>query len=135
MNEEKKHILIVEDEPEIRAIYAHKLTDSGFSVLTAPSGKEGLAAALQHQPDLVLLDILMADLSGIEVLKQLRAHDEWGAHVPVILLTNVNPIEAMGEVIGKDVVDAMPTYYLVKASNDPSEVVAKISEVLAEPIT
>lgn len=76
-------VLIVDDEPQIRRLLTITLEANGYRVLSAVSGREGLVLAAQHKPALVLLDIGLPDLSGQEVLRQLR---EW-SNVPVIVLS------------------------------------------------
>ena len=76
-------VLVADDEPRITKLVALTLHDEGFRVVTASGGEEALRKAEEMRPDIVLLDIVMPDLDGIEVMKQLR---EWRP-VPVILLT------------------------------------------------
>ena len=121
-------VLIVEDEPDIRGMYARKLTSSGYNVLTAEDGAEGLAVALEKRPDMILLDYMMPKMNGLDMLKKLREHDEWGKSVPTIMLTNINPNDAMY----KDIAATTPTYYLIKSNTNPIEVAEKIKERLAE---
>lgn len=124
----KKTVLIVEDEPEIRGLYARKLIESGYTVLNAQDGAEGLALALEKRPDLILLDYMLPKMNGLDMLKKLREHDEWGTHVPTIMLTNISPDNSMYEKI----VDTTPTYYLIKSNSSPDDIEQKIRERLAE---
>jgi DNA-binding response OmpR family regulator len=128
MDIKKRSVLIVEDEPEIRGLYARKLTESGYTVINAEDGEEGFALALEKRPDIILLDYMLPKMNGLDVLKKLRAHDEWGAHVPTIMLTNISPNNAMY----KDIVDTTPTYYLIKSNSSPEDIAEKIRERLAE---
>lgn len=89
MSDAKKTILIVEDEPAYQHTLAEKLGMEGFAVLTAKNGEEGLATALGKHPDLILLDLQMPKMDGIEMAKKLRA-DDWGKKAKVIILTNVS---------------------------------------------
>jgi DNA-binding response OmpR family regulator len=66
-------ILVIEDEPNLRALLDRLLTHAGYRVTTAPSGSEGLRAALNDPYDLVVLDLMLPDLDGEEVLRVLRA--------------------------------------------------------------
>jgi DNA-binding response OmpR family regulator len=129
MSENKKHtILIIEDEPEIRGLYARKMKESGYLVLTAADGEEGFALALEKRPDIILLDYMLPKMNGLDMLKKLREHSEWGEHVPTIMLTNISPNNEMY----KDIVDTTPTYYLIKSNSSPEDIAAKIRERLAE---
>src|SRR5450432_2748174 len=77
-------ILIVEDEPNMVAGLRDNFEYEGFQVLTALDGVEGLETALKHSPDLVLLDVMMPRMSGLEVCKQLKAKRP---SLPIIMLT------------------------------------------------
>ncbi|MDI6783850.1 MAG: response regulator [bacterium] len=79
-----KTILVVDDEKNIRMLFEDELTEAGFQVITAENGKEGLRLAQQAKPDLILLDIKMPDMHGVEVLKRLRETD---ITTPVIMVT------------------------------------------------
>lgn len=68
----KETILIIEDEPQIRRLLAITLESNDYKVLQASTGKEGILLAANHSPDLILLDIGLPDMSGHEVLKELR---------------------------------------------------------------
>ncbi len=77
------HILVVEDEPSLRRFLVPTLTGQGYQVLTAATATEGLALARSHNPDLVLLDLGLPDLDGMEVLRQLRT---WSRR-PIVILS------------------------------------------------
>ena len=76
-------VLVADDEQRITKLVSMALTDEGFRVVTAAGGEEALAKAEEIRPDIVLLDIVMPDLDGIEVMRQIRERRS----VPVILLT------------------------------------------------
>jgi two-component system, OmpR family, response regulator len=77
-------VLVVDDEPNIRELVQVALSFHGCTVVTAATGKEALRCAEASQPDLVVLDVMLPDLSGFEVCRQLRAR---GDEVPIIFLT------------------------------------------------
>ena len=79
-------ILLVEDDPDIRYLVSYKLTKGGFDVIEAADGFAGLREAEEHAPDLVILDVRMPRMSGLEVCRELRARPRT-ATVPIILLT------------------------------------------------
>jgi two-component system, OmpR family, phosphate regulon response regulator PhoB len=79
-------ILLVEDDPDIRHLVSYKLTKGGFTVIDAADGFTALRAARETPPDLVLLDVRMPRMSGIEVCRELRA-GPLGPAVPIIMLT------------------------------------------------
>lgn len=82
-------ILVVEDDLPIQEVLTDKLVREGFTALSANDGVAGLAVAIREHPDLIVLDILMPKMNGLEMMKKLRAHDNWGKRVPIILLTNL----------------------------------------------
>lgn len=117
-------ILIVEDEEALLTMLSDKLKKQGHEVLEARDGEAGLAAMREEKPDLVLLDIIMPKLSGMELLE--TAHkDEELKDIPVIIISNSGqPVEIeRAKSLGiKD--------YLIKAEFDPEEVVEKAKNVL-----
>ncbi len=113
-------VLVADDEPRITKLVALTLHGEGFRVVTANSGEEALRRAEEVRPDLVLLDIVMPDLDGIEVMRQLR---EWRP-VPVILLTakGATADKARGLDLGADDYVAKPFH--------PDELAARVRAVL-----
>jgi two-component system phosphate regulon response regulator PhoB len=81
-----ERVLVVDDEPDIVALVAYHLAKSGYAVLTATSGPEGLALARREKPSLIVLDLMLPGLSGQEVMSQLRS-DASTAKIAVLMLT------------------------------------------------
>ena len=113
-------VLVADDEPQIRKLVALTLTEEGFRVVTARDGEEALDRVASQRPDVVLLDIVMPGMDGIEVLHQLR---EWHP-VPVILLTarSSKADVAAGLDLGADDYIAKPLH--------PRELAARVRAVL-----
>jgi len=88
-------ILIVDDDQDTRSIFEKFLRRDGMQVVTAESGKEGLAAFRDRSIDLVLLDLLMPEIDGLAVLRQIREGPP--AHVPVLIVTVWDNPEARSE--------------------------------------
>jgi DNA-binding response OmpR family regulator len=82
--QDMQRILVVDDDPAVTSVLRRGLSYEGFVVDTAASGSEGLATARNHSPDLIILDIMMPDLDGFEVLKRIRLADP---RLPVLMLT------------------------------------------------
>ncbi len=121
MNEEKKPlILIIEDDPLIVKMYKTKFASEGFEVVSAGDGLMGLKLATEKRPDVILLDIMMPKLSGIDTLKKLRA-DPTLASTPVVVLSNLSQEEEM-----RAAKQLGAKEYLVKANFTPQEVVQKV---------
>lgn len=85
----KAHLLVVDDDPHITELLRRILAYEGYSVATATSGDEALARTLERPPNLIILDILMPGLDGLEVTRRLRAA---GDNVPVLMLTGRDAI-------------------------------------------
>ena len=90
-------IAIVEDDQAISQMYRFKFEAEGFEVQTADNGKLGLELIESMKPDIVLLDLMMPEMTGDEVLSRLRATD-WGKNMKVIILTNMGEQEIPDEV-------------------------------------
>jgi two-component system phosphate regulon response regulator PhoB len=80
------HVLVVEDEPDIAALVAYQLARAGYQVRTASDGAEALRAAESDPPDLIVLDLMLPEIAGTEVLRKLRARKET-REIPVVILT------------------------------------------------
>jgi two-component system phosphate regulon response regulator PhoB len=81
-----ERVLVVDDEPDIVALVAYHLAKSGYTVSTATSGHEGLAVARRDKPSIVVLDLMLPGLSGLEVMEELRA-DSATSSIAVLMLT------------------------------------------------
>ena len=82
----KPHVLLVEDEPDIRLIARAALTRAGFDVVPAANGLEALAAVAASRPDLIVMDCMMPELDGLDACARLKS-DEATRDIPVIFLT------------------------------------------------
>ncbi|MFM8372080.1 MAG: response regulator transcription factor, partial [Bacteroidota bacterium] len=81
-----KKILIVDDEPDILEFLKYNLKREGYDVVTAPDGKQALAVAAAEKPDLIILDIMMPEMDGVEACNRLRSMKEF-QHTPIAFLT------------------------------------------------
>jgi len=121
-------ILIVEDDLLLQEGYALALQAEDFKVLKANDGKQGLEIALQEKPDLILLDILMPIMGGLEMLEKLRQDQDYGKTARVVLLTN---LFSSNEDIAKKITQTEPIYYMMKSGLTFREVVENMKEILA----
>lgn len=119
-----KKILVVDDEGLFLKIFTTKLGRHNYEIITAENGEEGYKKALSEHPDLVLTDLYMPGLDGLEMVKKLRG-DDWGKSVPVMVVTNMNisDLEEDGE---KYVISG----FYSKSMTDLSVLVEKIDEIL-----
>lgn len=120
MNPAKK-ILVVEDDPDLLEIMTYKITQAGFTVIQAHNGKEGLEVALSEHPNLLLLDVMMPEMTGLEMLKALR-QDEWGKDVHVFMLTSMNRSKEMSEAINYNVAK-----YFIKSDMNYENLISEIN--------
>lgn len=123
MNKNKK-ILIVEDEKPMRKVLTDSFLAEGFSIIEAEDGIEGLKMAFKERPDLILLDLVMPKMDGIEMLKKLR-EDEWGKNALVIVLTNLGDTDKIVEATKCGAFG-----YLVKTNWRMKDVVKKVKDCL-----
>ena len=124
MTDDKKKILIIEDDEAVSLMYQTKFAQDGFVVLTAKDGAQGMALAIEEEPDLIVLDILMPELDGFSVLRQLRANEST-KNIPIVILTVLSDQESKlkGERFGA-------TDYLVKSYHTPTQIYVKIKKYI-----
>jgi two-component system alkaline phosphatase synthesis response regulator PhoP len=116
-----KAILIVEDEVSITTLLKYNLEKAGFRVLTAYDGKEGLEIAINKLPDLILLDLMLPTMDGMEVCKELRRQKKY---IPIIMLTARD--DELDKVLG---LELGADDYMTKPFS-PREVIARVKAVL-----
>lgn len=119
-----KRILLVEDDRFLRRACETSLRQRGFAVTTAVDGEEALRAVREAVPDLILLDLLMPKITGLEVLRALRA-DERTRAVPVLVLSNSSREEDVQEVSSLGVAG-----YFVKANLSLQELGDRVGRLL-----
>jgi DNA-binding response OmpR family regulator len=118
-------IVLVEDDTFLSKMYVEKLTrEGGFVVKSVESGQKGLQIIQEEKPELVLLDIILPDINGVQVLKKMRQNPEMNK-IPVLMLTNLNEKEYIEEATKHGAAG-----YLVKAHFTPNEVIEKIKETV-----
>ena len=118
-----KRILVIEDHEENRRLLHDLLTSAGYEMLEASTGEDGLAAAEQHRPDLILMDIQLPGLDGYEVTRRIKANPAL-RHIPVIVVTSyaLSGDEAKAKEAGSDAYVAKPF--------SPRQLLGKIREFL-----
>ena len=121
-----KKILFIEDESALQKTFGEILKQEGCRVIPALNGEVGLRQARNEKPDLILLDLILPGLHGLEVLKKLK-EDQVTKGIPVIVLTN---LEAADDI--EKAIELGATTYLVKANYSIQELVDKIKSVLGE---
>ena len=119
-----QHLLIIEDDVRLAGMVGEYLTQSGFAVTHRPDGESGLAALQDKPVDLVILDLMLPDIDGLEVCRRIRAQASELARVPVLMLTaKGDPMDRIvGLELGAD--DYLPKPF------EPRELLARIRAVL-----
>lgn len=122
----QRRILVIEDEDALRELYQEILTDAGYHADAYETGTEGIQALRAHGYDLVLLDIILPDVNGLDVLKTIREDEKIGK-TPVILLTNLNQdlIVQKGLALGAN-------GYWLKIDYTPDQVVKAVENVFSQ---
>jgi len=126
MSDRARTILLVEDDRFLRRAAEATLRQRGFTVVTAADGEEALRQAGTEGLDLILLDLIIPKLQGIEVLRRLK-QDARTAPIPVIVLSNLGQ--------GRDIEQAMEAgaaAYFIKANLSLQDLVAEVNKVLAD---
>jgi two-component system alkaline phosphatase synthesis response regulator PhoP len=124
MPDQQKTILLADDDTVICEMYRERMLAAGFNVVEAHDGEEAIDQAKTHHPDLILLDIMMPKINGLDALSELK-RDEETKHTPVIILTALPSEAEKVKQITTDFVD-----YVVKANTTPGDVVDKINAQL-----
>ncbi len=125
-----KKVLSIEDDAFLSSLVSGKLIESGFSVITAGTGHDGLSKAKSEKPSLILLDIMLPDMGGFEILEKLKSDPETSS-IPVIILSNLG---------GRDEIERGvklgASSYLIKSNILPHEVAEMVqSQISADPGT
>lgn len=118
-------IAIIEDDQAISQMYRFKFEAEGFEVETAENGKFGLALVEQMKPDIILLDLMMPEMTGDEMLAAMRRTD-WGKDIKVVILTNKGEQEIPAGVKTLDV-----SAVILKADMTPRQVADVVNKTLA----
>lgn len=125
MNPTGKKILCIEDERFISELYARALTKAGYDVTVEIDGQKGLEMAQTDQYDIILLDLMLPTITGIEVLETLRNPSKTPSlHAKIIITTN---LEQRDEVRAK--IEKQADGYLVKAEITPRELVGFLANI------
>jgi DNA-binding response OmpR family regulator len=128
MSKKETHkILVVEDEQDLREAIETALNDEGFDVISAEKGKEALEIALKEKPDLVLLDLQIPEMNGVEVLEKIREDKDWGKYTKIIVLTALDDMEKVAEVLEKGGND-----YILKRDISLEKIMEKVKERLGK---
>lgn len=118
-------ILIVEDDPLMLRMYQKIFGFEGYEVAVAVDGEEGWEKIRREKPTLVLLDVMMPKMNGLQVLEKIKLDPETKA-IPVVMLTNL-----AGTADAEDALSKGAVRYIIKSAQEPKSVVAMVKEILA----
>ncbi|HDQ44529.1 MAG TPA: response regulator [bacterium] len=118
-------ILIVEDENVFRMIYRGVLENAGFEVIEAENGRKGWEAIRTRKPDLVLLDLILPEMSGYEVLEKIRQDPET-KEIPVIVFSVMGADENIQKAL-----QLGANFFKIKGASSPSEILEQIDKILS----
>lgn len=119
-----KTILLIEDDKDQILLYRTKFKMEGYRFLTAESGKDGLKMAEKEMPDMILIDLLMAGMGGIEVLENLKQNPKTEG-IPAVIVTNLDKKD-----LAKKSMDLGALDFIVKSSIPLREMMARIKKLL-----
>lgn len=121
----KIKVAIIEDDIAIVQMYRTKFENEGYEVATAPDGASGLELINSYQPDIILLDLMMPNMNGLDMLQRLR-NQPGGRDAKVVVLTNMGDTETATKVYKMAADD-----YIVKAEMTPKQVAERVKALLA----
>lgn len=126
INDKNVDVVIVEDDPFISRMYQIKLVKAGYHILMGSNGREGVKLISTHHPKLVLMDINMPEMSGLEAIAELKLQKYDFSKTAIVFLTNSNALEDIERVAGHG------GEYLVKADQTPRGVLELIKKKLGQ---
>ena len=118
-------ILIIEDDPLIQRMYKKIFSFEGYNVETAEDGEIGLEKVRTVKPRIILLDVMMPKMNGMQVLEKLKLDPDTKA-IPVIMLSNLAGDNDIETALSKGAVK-----YIIKSEYEPSQIVKMVKEILA----
>jgi CheY-like chemotaxis protein len=115
-------VLVIDDNPMIQRLYGRSLEAAGVTAVIGSDGSQAVTLATSELPDVILLDVMMPEMNGIEALKQLKTADET-KHIPVIMLSANDDALVMQNALQNGA-----ARYLVKSNIEPVDVIAMVEE-------
>ena len=119
-------VLIVEDDKVMQKALRDAIVKNGYSVSVAAEGEEGLKSAIEEKPDLILLDLRMPNMGGMEMLEKLRS-DEYGKNAKVVILTNVDDYQNVADALHNQTKE-----YIVKSDTSLKSIIDRVKAHLGD---
>jgi len=126
--DEKKKILVVEDETDARQIFIDILGDAGFDVKGVADGKEALTMMQDNKFDIVLLDIIMPNMDGVQALAEIKKYPGKYGDMKVVMLSNIG-----GDVAIDKAMKLGADGYMLKSETEPEDLIALVKNYLGIP--
>lgn len=120
-------VLIIDDDEALQTIFSTALVQEKYEVITAATGQEGIQKAQDANPDLILVDQILPDMRGNDIIKQLKENDKT-KDIPMIVLSNFGQNELIKEAISYGALD-----YILKYQIEPVDLVKRVNEALYVP--
>ncbi|MFA6919121.1 MAG: response regulator [Patescibacteria group bacterium] len=124
MSDKKRKILLVEDDSMIVEMYKLRFEEEGFEVTVTEKGSEAIELANSLKPDIILLDIILPEVDGFNILQSLKSEEKTKS-LPILMLTNLAQESDKEKAISMGAND-----YLVKSQHTPSDVLQKVKEII-----
>jgi CheY-like chemotaxis protein len=119
-------VLLVDDEQSLLDVFSQTLETGGFQVITSLNGKDGLEKAQEQLPDMVLLDQVLPDMAGNEVLQMLKSNPAT-KDIPIAILSNFNQRELVQDALNLGAVE-----YILKYKIEPKDLIEKVNQIIEE---
>lgn len=119
-------IMVIEDDLTELSLYKKHLIEAGFTVNTEYDGQKALDRIIKEKPDVLLLDMGLPHISGIDIMKEIR-QNSWGITLPIIVLTQHDCTDDMIN----EILQYNPSFYIVKSKTSADDVVEKVKKILS----
>lgn len=119
-----KKILIVENDRALQVALRDFLINKGYEVTATVSGEEGLETAKEQKSDLIILDLMLGQMTGIDVLREIRSYEGWGQNVSIIVLTGLTYLTELDEV------KELSTKFIPKSDFDMNSLATDIKKLI-----
>lgn len=118
-------ILLIEDDPDQILLYQTKFRLEGLEMITAQTGKQGIELARREKPDVIMVDVILGEENGVNVLKNLKG-DALTSTIPVVMFSNLDKKQTVDECMQNGAVE-----YILKTSLEPKDLVLRMKEIIA----
>ena len=125
-----RHILIVDDQPEFLEIFGAELRAKGYGIFTASGGAEAIKIAKEQHPNLILMDVQMPGMTGVETILKLK-EDEDTKNIKVVFLTNLGNSDAESELVNELAAQDIHAEGYIRKTEDMKSLLNKIGDYLA----